>query len=123
MPEARARLARVVCADDVTLDKRGIEAIAREVYEAQLRDISGALAQVYRDHGFNVATTPVITAGIGRSFLARKAALLCGCRRILDLGDLTGLPAAAEMAPAVGLCLMALCHAMGGEPDWTRLSK
>jgi len=121
--EARARLARVVCADIEMLTHEETEELAREAYNAQLQEISEGLEQVAHDHDFNKESTPVVAAGLGRSFLAERAARICGFRTILDLEALTGLAGTAKLASAVGLCLMALSRLMGTELRWTRLSR
>jgi len=121
--EARARLARLVCADHEMLTEEEITELAEEAYEAQLQEIRGGLEQVARDQGLSRESTPIVVAGIGRSFLAEEAARLAGFEAIIDLEDLTGLPGAARLAPAVGLSLMALSRVMGTELRWTRSSR
>ncbi|MEM2904912.1 MAG: hydantoinase/oxoprolinase family protein [Candidatus Bathyarchaeia archaeon] len=121
--EALARLARLVCADDEMLTSEEIEGLAQEAYEAQLEEIRSGLEQVARDQGFSKETTPVVVAGLGRSFLAERAACLSGFRTILDLDELIGLAGAAKLAPAVGLSLMALTRLTGTELRWMRSSR
>jgi (4-(4-[2-(gamma-L-glutamylamino)ethyl]phenoxymethyl)furan-2-yl)methanamine synthase len=74
LPEARARLARVVCADPEQLGEGDIEAIAAAVEEAQIAAIAGALDRVAAR---GVAGAPVLAVGVG-GFLARAAAARCG---------------------------------------------
>ena len=121
--DACARLARVVCADDEMLTREEIYELARQTYDAQLQDICCGLEQVISDGGLSKETTPVVATGLGRTFLAERAAHLSGFKTILDLGGVTGLGSSAKFAPAVGLSLMALTHTSGRELKWTQLSK
>jgi uncharacterized hydantoinase/oxoprolinase family protein len=60
----------------------------------------------------------MVVAGLGKNFLARKAAEKVGVSEILDLGEL--LPnGAAAMAPAVGAALMAATKLEGRKLKWT----
>jgi probable H4MPT-linked C1 transfer pathway protein len=74
LPEVRARLARVVCADPEQLADDDLEAIAAAVEEAQVASITAALARVARRVP---AGTGAIAVGVG-AFLARAAAARCG---------------------------------------------
>ncbi|MHA1578610.1 MAG: hydantoinase/oxoprolinase family protein [Candidatus Freyarchaeota archaeon] len=97
-----ARLARVVCADTEMLRREEIIKIAHHVYRCQLAQITEALVQVKGRHN---AIRKVIVTGIGRDFLARKAALEAGFREIIDLGEIAG-ERGAEMSPAFAMALM-----------------
>jgi hypothetical protein len=116
--DARARLARVVCADSEMLSHEEVEELAREAYHAQLQEICSGLEQVCLDQGLSKKNTPILVAGLGRAFLAERATRLCGFTTILDLGHVTGLPCAAKFAPTVGLSLMALTHTSMRELRW-----
>jgi len=118
-----ARLARVVCADDEMLTREEIYELARQAYDAQLREICGGLEQVISDGGLSKENTPIVATGLGRKFLAERAAHLSGFKTVLDLGGMTGLGSSTKLAPAVGLSLMALTNTSGSELKWTRLSK
>ena len=74
LPEVRARLARVVCADPEQLADGDLEAIAAAVEEAQVASITAALELVARRVP---AGTGAIAVGVG-AFLARAAAERCG---------------------------------------------
>jgi (4-(4-[2-(gamma-L-glutamylamino)ethyl]phenoxymethyl)furan-2-yl)methanamine synthase len=74
LPEARARLARVVCADPEQLAEGELEAIAAAVEEAQIGAIAGALERVAAPLPAGIG---VIAVGAG-AFLARAAATRCG---------------------------------------------
>lgn len=121
--DACARLARVICADDEMLTREEIYELARQTYDAQLQEICSGLEQVISDGGLSKETTPIVATGLGRTFLAERAAHLSGFRTVLDLGEVTGLGSSAKFAPAVGLSLMALTHTSGRELKWTQLSK
>ncbi|HUA04984.1 MAG TPA: hydantoinase/oxoprolinase family protein [Solirubrobacteraceae bacterium] len=97
LPEARARLARVVCADPEQLADGDLEAIAGAVEEAQVAAIAAALRRV----AASVAEgAPVVTVGVGE-FLARAAAERCG----LAIREyLTG--SGGEVAAAVALSVL-----------------
>ncbi len=117
-PEALARLARVVCADTETLSEREIIQIAAHVYGRQIEQIAEGLNQVYSRLKVDAKlSVPVIVAGMGRNFLAGKAAEKVGVRKILDLDEL--LPSsAASIAPAVGVALMAATRLEGRVLKW-----
>jgi probable H4MPT-linked C1 transfer pathway protein len=118
--EALARLARVVCADTEMLPEQEIMQIAAYVCDKQVEQIADGLNQVYsRLKSGAKATVPVVVAGLGKNFLAKKAAEKAGGSKILDLGEL--LPDdAAKVAPAVGAALMAAAKLEGRNLKWTR---
>jgi (4-(4-[2-(gamma-L-glutamylamino)ethyl]phenoxymethyl)furan-2-yl)methanamine synthase len=81
LPEARSRLARVVCADPEQLAEDDLEAIAAAVEEAQVSSIAAALERVAArlPAGASAklpAGVPVVAVGVG-AFLARAAAQRC----------------------------------------------
>jgi (4-(4-[2-(gamma-L-glutamylamino)ethyl]phenoxymethyl)furan-2-yl)methanamine synthase len=97
LPEARARLARVVCADPEQLADGDLEAIAAAVEEAQVAAIASALERVAR----GVAGAPVVTVGVG-AFLARSAAARRGLPRHEYLAGEAGDVAAAVALSVLG---------------------
>ncbi len=104
--EALARLARVVCADTEMLTERETVEMAKYIYEKQIQQVIGGLSQVYK-RAKTLASTkvPVLVAGLGKDFLARKAAMQVGADVLMDLGEL--LPKGVSLAvPAVGVALM-----------------
>lgn len=105
--EALARLARVVCADKEMLTEREIFEMAQYIYGKQIQQVTGGLSQVYKRIKQLASTkVPVLVAGLGKDFLARKAAEQVGADVIMDLGEL--LPKGVSLAvPAVGVALMA----------------
>ncbi|MCL5876242.1 MAG: H4MPT-linked C1 transfer pathway protein [Candidatus Bathyarchaeota archaeon] len=117
--EAMARLARVVCADTEMLSKAEIVEIARYIYQQQIKQITEGLTKVYR-HTKTLASNklPVVVTGLGKDFLAHKAAQHAGADAIVDLDTL--LPKQAVLAtPAVGVALMALTKLTGAPITWT----
>ncbi|MCW3983007.1 MAG: H4MPT-linked C1 transfer pathway protein [Candidatus Bathyarchaeota archaeon] len=117
--EAMARLARVVCADTEMLTESEIKEMARYIYQQQLKQITEGLSRVYK---FTKTLTPnevpIVVTGLGKDFLARKAAQNAGADAIIDLESL--LPKQAVLAtPAVGVALMALTKYTGEPIRWT----
>ncbi|MCL4429479.1 MAG: H4MPT-linked C1 transfer pathway protein [Chloroflexi bacterium] len=113
--EASARLARVVCADTDMLTKQEIATIAQCIYDEQIRQVAVGLNKVYDCTKSLVAgKVPVVVTGLGKNFLARKAAETLGIDEIVDLGTL--LPKKAVLAtPAFGVALMT-ADKLKGEP-------
>ncbi|MDR2699485.1 MAG: H4MPT-linked C1 transfer pathway protein [Nitrososphaerota archaeon] len=109
--EALTRLARLVCADTEMLTEKELIIIAQHVYEKQIQQITTGLSQVYK-HVKNAtisAKVPVLIAGLGKKFLAYKAAKQVNADVIVDLGEL--LPNSVSLAvPAVGVALMTAKH-------------
>lgn len=97
-----ARLARVVCADTDMLRREEIYEIAQYIYQCQLDQIKEALIQVAAK---NPAIGRVVVAGMGRNFLARRAAEAAGFKEIIDLGQVIG-DKAATMSTAYAMALM-----------------
>ena len=54
--------------------------MAQYIYEKQIQQVTGGLSQVYK-RAKQLASTkvPVLVAGLGKDFLARKAAEKVGC--------------------------------------------
>lgn len=106
--EAEARLARVVCSDREQLTPRQIRNMAMQIHHKQIEAISEALIQVSEAHGINrTQRFPIITAGLGRGFLAERAARKSGFRKIIDAARLFG-PSAAGAIPSYAVSLMVL---------------
>jgi probable H4MPT-linked C1 transfer pathway protein len=116
--EAMARLARVVCADTEMLSESEITEMARYIYQQQIKQITEGLGRVYN---FTKTLTPnevpIVVTGLGKDFLAHKAAQHAGADAIIDLDTL--LPKQAVLAtPAVGVALMALTKLTGDPIKW-----
>jgi probable H4MPT-linked C1 transfer pathway protein len=118
VPEALARLARVVCADIDMLTKHELFEIAQYIYKQQVSQIAAGLSRVYAYTKSLVNNrVPVVITGLGKDFLARGAAEQIGVDEIVDLDLL--LPKQAILAtPAVGTALMAARKFTGGIIKW-----
>jgi hypothetical protein len=106
IPCALARLARVVCADTEMLNKEEITAIAKSIYQKQVEQVAKNLAEVY-SYTKTLASrnVPIVVTGLGKDFIARKAAEKIGAKEIVDLGTL--LQKEAVLAtPAFAVALM-----------------
>jgi len=100
LPEARSRLARVVCADPEQLGDGDLEAIAGAVEEAQVAAITAAL---HRVAARMPGGAPVVPVGVGE-FLARSAARRCGLPVHEPGSHLAG--SGGEVAAAVALSVL-----------------
>ncbi|MFQ5710476.1 MAG: hydantoinase/oxoprolinase family protein [Candidatus Geothermarchaeales archaeon] len=111
--EAMARLARVVCADIETLTEGEILAVAQHISAAQVEQIAEALNQVYDRTSLGPkGEVWIVVTGVGKDFLARRAAGRAGFGRIVDLGKLMGRDAAIA-SPSFGVALMAASRLQG----------
>jgi probable H4MPT-linked C1 transfer pathway protein len=112
--EALARLSRVVCADTELLTNREIIEMAKYIYCRQIKQIAKGLKKVYanvkqRDED----KIPVVVTGLGKDFLARKAAESAKVDAIIDQDKL--MHAEASLAtPAFGVALMTANKLEGG---------
>jgi probable H4MPT-linked C1 transfer pathway protein len=117
-PAALARLARVVCADTDMLTEPQILKIATYVYEKQVDQITQGINQVYaRLQPDAKASVSVVVTGLGKDFLARKAAQNASISSIVDFGALFGRGAALA-SPAAGVALMAATKLVGRQISW-----
>ncbi len=114
LPEAYARLARVICADTEMLTPQEILDIAKYIYGKQLLQVEEGLSKVYAYTKTLVSSkVPVVVTGLGKNFIAKKAAMNLCVDSIIDLGIV--LPKNAVFAtPAFGVALMA-AHTLEGE--------
>jgi probable H4MPT-linked C1 transfer pathway protein len=118
--EVMARLARVVCADIGMLDEQEIIDLARFICERQVEQIAESLMKVYARIKQRVQEdVPVVVAGLGRSFLASKAAEKAGSSKVIDLGEVLGNNAAL-VSPSVGVALMVASRLEGTIVNWKR---
>jgi (4-(4-[2-(gamma-L-glutamylamino)ethyl]phenoxymethyl)furan-2-yl)methanamine synthase len=106
LAEAGARLARVVCADTEMLTQQEIINMAKFICDRQIRQIIEGLTKVYSYTKSLVSIeVPLVVTGLGKNFLAAKAAKKMGVDAIVDLGTL--LPKEAVLAtPAFGVAQM-----------------
>jgi probable H4MPT-linked C1 transfer pathway protein len=116
--DAAARLARVVCADVEMLSGQEIHAIAVAVYREQVGQITEALNQIYsRVNGSPKRTILVVVTGMGKDFLARRAAERAGIAQIVSIEDV--LPAGtALVSPSVGVALKVATKLEGRDVNW-----
>lgn len=118
--EAMARLARLVCADVDMLNEREIVDMARFISENQVEQIAEGLRQVYERMKRRIQEdVPMVVTGLGRNFLARKAAEEAGLNKVIDLGELLGVNA-AFMSPSVAVALMVASRLEGKTVKWKR---
>jgi (4-(4-[2-(gamma-L-glutamylamino)ethyl]phenoxymethyl)furan-2-yl)methanamine synthase len=114
--EASARLARVICADTEMLSLHEILDLAQYIYEQQIRQVAEGLTKVYTyTRKLVKGKIPVVVTGLGKKFLARKAAENIHVEEIVDLGAI--LPQKAVLAtPAFGVALMTANKLEGEKP-------
>jgi probable H4MPT-linked C1 transfer pathway protein len=116
--DAMARLARVVCADTDMLTEQEIVDMAKFVYSKQVEQISGGLKQVHERIKQSLQEKiVVVVTGLGRNFLARKAAEKAGFSEVIDLRELLGADAAV-VSPSVGVALMLASRMEGKLVKW-----
>jgi probable H4MPT-linked C1 transfer pathway protein len=116
--EAAARLARVVCADTDMLTEQEITDMARYVYDVQVEQIAGGLKQVYeRVKERTQEKVRIVVTGLGRNFLARKAAEKAGYSDVMDMRELLGADAAV-VSPSVGVALRVASKLEGKNVKW-----
>jgi probable H4MPT-linked C1 transfer pathway protein len=116
--EAMARLARVVCTDIDMLNEQEIVDLAKFVYDKQVEQIAGGLKQVYERIKPSIQEKiVVVVTGLGRNFLARKAAEKAEFTEVIDLRELVGAEAAL-VSPSVGIALMVASSLEGKLVRW-----
>ena len=117
--EALARLARVVCADSEMLTKQEIVQIARYIHNRQVEQVAEGLSQVYsRAKLLTAEKIPVVVTGIGRDYIAKRAAKKVCVDKIIDLGKSVRNDLVVA-SPAVGVALMAASKLEGRTVKWT----
>jgi len=118
--EALARLSRVVCADTEMLTEQEIVQFATYIHNKQVEQIAEGLKQVYNRTKPRVkAEVKAVVTGLGKNFLAKKAAKLAGFNDIVDLNELLKTDI-ATVSPAVGVALMAATKLEGRTAQWTQ---
>ncbi len=118
--EALARLARVVCADTEMLSEKEIVQFATYIHSRQVEQIAEGLKQVYNCSKPRAKTSiKAVVTGLGKNFLAEKAAQLAGIKAIVDFNELLKSDV-ATVSPAVGVALMAASKLEGRAVQWTR---
>ena len=117
--EAAARLARVVCTDTDTLTEQEIMDVAKFVYAKQVEQIACGLKQVSERIKPELRKKTAVVTGLGRKFLARKAAEKVGFEDIIDMQELLGVDAAV-VSPSVGVAFMVAGRLEGKTVRWKR---
>jgi len=116
--EACTRLSRVVCADTEMLTQKEIADIAKYVWLRQISQISEGLRKVYNyTKNLSQNKVPVVITGLGKDFLARKAAEQIGATPIIDLETLL-TKQAVFTTPALGVALMTASKIKGAPIKW-----
>jgi hypothetical protein len=115
--EAAARLARFVCADTDMLSEQEIIAMAQYIYDKQVEQIASGLKQVHQRIEQAIQEAKVVVTGLGRNFLARKAAEKVGFKQIVDMKEFVGA-GAAVVSPSFGVALMVATGLEGKTVKW-----
>jgi (4-(4-[2-(gamma-L-glutamylamino)ethyl]phenoxymethyl)furan-2-yl)methanamine synthase len=116
MPEALARLTRVVCADTEMLTRQEIIKMAEYIFDKQIQQVVEGLRKVYSyTQSLALGRVPVVVTGLGKNFIARKAAETLGIDEIIDLGTILSNQAVLA-TPAFGVALMTASRLEGENP-------
>ncbi len=111
------RLARVVCADTDMLNEKALIDMAEHVYKAQISQIAQALNQVANRLKMEKKKLTAVITGLGRNFLARKAAQQAGFTKVADFGELMDGDV-AKVSTAFATALMGASYVQGGFVRW-----
>ena len=116
--EALARLARVICADTEMLTEQEILQFTTYIYDRQIKQVAEGLKQVYnRIKSRTKMEIKAVVTGLGKNFIARKAAQLVGINEIIELNELMKSNV-DTVTPAVGVALMAATEIEGRKVQW-----
>ncbi len=116
--EAAARLARIICADTNMLTDQEIVDMAQLIYDQQVDQITEGLKQVcQRIRPLLQEKIRIVITGLGRKFLARKAAENAGIVDIIDMREFLG-DDATVVSPAVGVALLVTNKLEGKTIKW-----
>jgi len=119
LPEALARLARVVCADTEMLTQPEIINMAKYIYDKQVLQVAEGLNKVYsKTKTLKSNEVSVAVTGLGKDFIARKAAEKIGVHAIVDLGTLLNSDVVV-VTPAFAVALMTANKLEGEIVKWT----
>ena len=114
---ALARLARIVCADTEMLNDQEIVQMAQYVYEKQVENITSGFKQVCNRLQRKPKDVVTVVTGLGRNFLARKAALQADCVEVVDFGELVGNDV-ASVSTAFAVALLGASYIEGRFLSW-----
>lgn len=116
--DSLARIAHVVCADLEMLTQREILQMSKHIYTRQIEQIAEGLDAAYQRLRTDAKRTiPAIVAGLGKDFLARKAAEKASIAQIIDL-DCIFSKGVAFASPATGVAFMAATKIEGRNLEW-----
>jgi len=117
LPEALARLARIICSDTEMLTRQEIIDMAKYIYSEQVLQVAEGLTKVYSyAKALTSNKVPVVVTGLGKDFIAKKAAEEVGVDSIIDLRTL--MTSAALYTPAFGVALMTASKFEGEIVKW-----
>ncbi|MBR4446842.1 hydantoinase/oxoprolinase family protein [Methanobrevibacter sp.] len=98
--ECARRIARVVCADLEMLSMEDIVEMSKFIHQKQVEQIADGLKQVVETQNLDL----IVTTGLGKDILDRKAAELLGLK-VKSMGDIL-TDEECVVAPAVGTAVM-----------------
>jgi uncharacterized hydantoinase/oxoprolinase family protein len=100
------------------LTQQEIVNISKYIYEKQVMQVAEGLTKVYSyTQALTSNKVPVVVTGLGKDFIARKAAEKIGVDAIVDLGALMQNDAAVA-TPAFGVTLMVASKLEGEIVKW-----
>ena len=103
---AMERLARVICGDLEIIEENEIYRMAEHIYSKQIDQVSEGLKKVYSQANLSgKGDMPVVVTGIGKDFIARKAAKKLSIEKIFDISKILDFKTYIA-SPAVGVALM-----------------
>ena len=94
------RIARVVCADLEMLSMEDITEMCKFIHQKQIEQIADGLKQVHEEQNLDL----IVTTGLGKDILDKKAAELLGLE-VRSMGDILS-DEECVVAPAVGTAVM-----------------
>ena len=94
------RIARVVCADLEMLSMEDITEMCKFIHQKQIEQIADGLKQVHEEQDLDL----IVTTGLGKDILDKKAAELLGLE-VRSMGDILS-DEECVVAPAVGTAVM-----------------
>jgi hypothetical protein len=116
--DAMKRLTRVVCGDIEMFEESEIYEMAKYIYAKQVEQIGEGLKKVYSYVKSKLnEDVPVVVTGIGKNFLAKKAADKIRIKKIIDISQLIG-KSTFVASPAVGVALMETSRLEGRSVTW-----
>ncbi|MBD3228505.1 MAG: H4MPT-linked C1 transfer pathway protein [Candidatus Lokiarchaeota archaeon] len=104
--DSMARIARIICSDIELLSEEEILKICRYINSQQIKKIQSALEKVITSIEYkDIFQLPVIVTGLGSNFLANKAALNLGFKKIINLDEKFGKKGNI-IAPSAAIALL-----------------